>query len=144
MSVPTVAKRVALIFKSDKSDEDIVKAFLRQTDRPESQYENNKHFVHLDPDRTADSKWSHIVLDMHSGLTQDPDLSTLPHEIYRAKDVDGYLYVQFDTLDNSLICLRLFKIINNDHYCRDTKSFTDLLRWGGSTLLPVGHVHNQR
>lgn len=55
MTVPVIATRVMLLFKSDESDEDIVKAFLRQTNRPESQYESNEHFIHLDPDRTADS-----------------------------------------------------------------------------------------
>lgn len=124
---------MVLLFKSDESDEDIVKVFLRQTNRPESQYESNEHFIHLDPDRTADSKWSHIVLDMHSGLTQDPDLDALPHEFYKAKNVGGNLYVQHDKLDESLTCDRLFKTINNGHYCRETKSFTNLLRWGGST-----------
>ena len=97
MSVPVVATRVILLFQSDKSDEDIVKAFLRQTNRPESQYENNEHFIHLDPDRTTDLKWSHIVLDMHSGLIQDPELDTLPHEIYKANTIDGSLYVQYQT-----------------------------------------------
>ena len=134
MSVPIVATRVVLLFKSDKSDEDIVRAFLRQTNRPESQYENNEHFIHLDPDRAADSKWSHIVLDMHSRLTQDPDLDTLPHEFYKAKNVGDSLYVSYDKLNKSLIYDRFFKTINNDHYCRQTKSFTNLLRWGGSTL----------
>jgi hypothetical protein len=74
MSIPVVATMVILLFLSNKSDEHTVKAFLRHTKRPESKYENNEHFIHLDTDRTIDPKWSHVILDMHSGLIQDPKL----------------------------------------------------------------------
>ena len=84
---------ILLLFQSDRSNEDIIRAFLRQSNIPESQYENGEHFAHLDPDRTSDSKSSHIVLDMHSALIEDPNFDTLPHEIYKAKDVDGNLYI---------------------------------------------------
>jgi len=92
MSVPAaVVTRVIITFKTSKSDEDVIKAFLRHTNRPISQYDSNEHFVHHDLARTTDSKWSHMILDMHSGLVQDPELDTLPHEFYEAKDIGGSL-----------------------------------------------------
>jgi hypothetical protein len=64
MSTPE-QKRVVLLSKSATPNEKIVKAFLRHSLLPENEYEQNLHFFHLYPDRTAD-KWSHIVVDMNS------------------------------------------------------------------------------
>ena len=41
-------KRIVLLFKLH-NDEDIVKAFLQHCHHPESEYEENKHFIYLDP-----------------------------------------------------------------------------------------------
>jgi hypothetical protein len=76
-------KRVVLLFKLRNDDEDIVKAFLRHCHHPESEYEENKHFIHLDPDRGE--KTAHIVIDMNKDNIEGRDVSTLPHEIYKVK-----------------------------------------------------------
>lgn len=76
-------KRVVLLFKLDNDDEDIVKAFLRHCHHPEGEYEENKHFIHLDPDRGE--KTAHIVIDMNKDDIESPDIPMLPHEIYKVK-----------------------------------------------------------
>jgi hypothetical protein len=53
----------------------------------------NEHFVRYDPDRKADSKQSHTVLDVYPELTKAPDLEKLPHESYKMKIVDDSLYL---------------------------------------------------
>ena len=83
-------KRVVLLFKLQNDDEDIVKAFLRYAQHPESEYEENNHFIHLDPDRGE--KTAHIVIDMNKDNVESPDVSTMPHEIYKVKQgVSNYL-----------------------------------------------------
>ena len=81
-----LCKRVVLLFKLHNDDEEIVKAFLRHCHHPESEYQENKHFIHLDPDRGEST--AHIVIDMNKDSIKSPDLSTLPHEIYKVK-LDG-------------------------------------------------------
>jgi len=76
-------KRVVLLFKLHNDDEEIVKAFLRHCDRSESEYQENKHFIHRDPDRGEST--AHIVIDMDKDNVKGPDLSTLPYEIYKVK-----------------------------------------------------------
>jgi hypothetical protein len=76
-------KRVVLLFKLQNDDEDIVKAFLRYCHHPESEYEENKHFIHLDPDRGQ--KTAHIVIDINKDDIESPDLSNLPHEVYKVE-----------------------------------------------------------
>jgi hypothetical protein len=44
-------KRVVLLFKLDDPNDDIIHAFLRYSNRQESEYHMNKHAVHLDPER---------------------------------------------------------------------------------------------
>jgi hypothetical protein len=72
-----------LLFKLHNDDEEIVKAFLRHCYHPESEYQENKHFIHLDPDRGENT--AHIVIDMNKDNIKSPDLSMLPHEIYKVK-----------------------------------------------------------
>ena len=81
-------KRVLLIVKSPKSDEEVVKAFLRYSQLPEEQYEKNIHYIHLDPDRKGLESWSHIVLDMNFATAPDRDLTSVPHEIYKVRSVE--------------------------------------------------------
>ena len=76
-------KRVVLVFKLHNNDEDIVKAFLRHCHHPESEYEENKHFIHLDPDRGE--KTAHIVIDVNKDKVETPDVSNMPHEIYKVR-----------------------------------------------------------
>ena len=76
-----------LLFKVEEADEDIVKAFLRYCHRPESEYEENKHFIHLDPDRSGTT--AHIVIDMNRENMERPDLSSLPHEIYKVRQAQN-------------------------------------------------------
>jgi hypothetical protein len=77
-------KRVILLFNLNTADGDIMKVFLRYCHRPESECEENKHFLNLDPERD-EKKPVHIVIDMKNEDFNDPDLSTLPHEIYKVK-----------------------------------------------------------
>ena len=81
-------KRVLLLVKTLSSDEDTVKAFLRHSQRPEKEYKENVHYIHLDPDRKGLESWSHIVLDMEFGTAPDSDLNSVPHEIYRVRSVE--------------------------------------------------------
>ena len=77
-------KRVILLTKSDISDEDIFLAFLKDQNFPETDYTDNQHYPHYDPDRNNDGKsWLHVVLDMNSATAQDADISTLRHEIFK-------------------------------------------------------------
>jgi hypothetical protein len=46
-------KRVVLNVKSLKSDEGIVKAFLRYSKHSEGEYDRNIHYIHLDPGRNG-------------------------------------------------------------------------------------------
>jgi len=46
-----LVSEVVRLFKLRDDDEDIVRAFLRRCYHLESEYEENKHFIHLDPDR---------------------------------------------------------------------------------------------
>ena len=80
--------RVLLLVKSPKSDEAIVKAFLRQSQRPEEEYEENIHYIHLDPDRKGLQSWSYIVLDMNFGTAPESDVNNVPHEIYKVRSVE--------------------------------------------------------
>lgn len=80
-------KRVIIVVKSTRSDEEIVKAILRHLDRAEDEYERNEHFIHLDPDLKGQESWSHVILDMHASMIPNSDLRTLPHEIYKARIV---------------------------------------------------------
>jgi hypothetical protein len=90
----SLPRRVVLLFKLEDPDEDIVKAFLRYCRRSESEYEENKHFIHLDPERSGSVSLAHIVIDMNKDDVKDPDFSTLPHEIYKVKlDVKKDMYV---------------------------------------------------
>lgn len=84
---PSLHLRVVLLFKLPHTDEEIVKAFLRHHQYPESDYEENKHFIHLDPERGGDAT-AHIVIDMNIVHGDRPDTSTLPHEIYKVR-LDG-------------------------------------------------------
>ena len=88
LSSLSAPKRVLLNVKSLKSDEEVVKAFLRYSQRPEDDYERNVHYIHLDPDRNGQESWSHIVLDMNAGGTPDCDLKSVPHEIYKARSAN--------------------------------------------------------
>lgn len=81
-------KRVLLIVKSPKSDQEIVKAFLQHLQRPEEEYEKNTHYIHLDPDRKGRESWSHIVLDMNFATAPDCGLNSMPHEIYKVRSVE--------------------------------------------------------
>lgn len=81
--------RVIILSKSSKSNEEIIKAFLRHSSRPEDEYERNLHFFHLDPDRTS-GKWSHIVIDIDS-TEEELDLNSLHHEIYKTSSADDSL-----------------------------------------------------
>ena len=82
-------KRVVLLFKlryDDHDDKEIVKAFLRHCHHPESEYEENKHFIHRDPGRHENpAAMAHIVIDFNEADVEKPDLLTLPHEIYKVK-----------------------------------------------------------
>jgi len=95
-----VPKRVILLFKLDHSDQDIVHAFLRYSDRPESEYGMNKHAVHPDARRyfEHDPKTyrAHLVIDMDADDLKNPDLTTVPHEIYRVtckQEPNSQMYV---------------------------------------------------
>jgi hypothetical protein len=82
------SKRVVLLFKLQNDDDDIVKAFLRYCHLPESEYEENKHYTHLDPERWQrdyTQYTAHIVIDMNKDNIKSPDVLTLPHEIYKVK-----------------------------------------------------------
>jgi len=81
-------KRVVLLFKLQNDNGDIIRAFLRHSHLPESEYTEHKHWTHLDPQRweTDYTRYTaHIVIDMNSSSIESPDLSTLPHEIYKVK-----------------------------------------------------------
>ena len=80
-------KRVVIIVKSVKSDEEIVKAFLRYSERSEEEYEGNQHYIHLDPDRKGQDSWSHIILDINAPKAPNCDLQSVPHEIYKVRSV---------------------------------------------------------
>lgn len=76
-------KRIVLLVKSEQSDSDIVKAFLRYVNQSEDEYEQNFHYVHLDPDRDGSARWSHIILDMSASINPNADLKAIPHAIYK-------------------------------------------------------------
>jgi hypothetical protein len=81
-------KRVVLLFKLQSDNGDIIRAFLRHSHLPESEYEEHKHYTHLDPERWERDYTrytAHIVIDMNEGSIKSPDVSTLPHEIYKVK-----------------------------------------------------------
>jgi hypothetical protein len=80
-------KRVILLFKLQNDDKEILKAFLRHSHRPETEYEENKHHFHLDPARHEhlNTATAHIVIDIDVDQIEHPDLTTLPHEIYKVR-----------------------------------------------------------
>jgi hypothetical protein len=81
-------KRVVLLFKLHHDDDDIINAFLRYCGHPESEYAENKHYMHLDPMRwelPAETYLAHIVIDFNEANVESPDLASLPHEIYKVK-----------------------------------------------------------
>ena len=88
-SINGFPKRVVLLFKSSKSDEEVVKAFLRHYGRAEGEYESNERYIHLDPDRKNDEGWSHIVLDMDLRKVGEVGLYALHHDIYKVNDTAG-------------------------------------------------------
>ena len=84
----TAPQRILLNVKSPKSDEEVVKAFLRFAQRSEDEYENNQHYIHLDPNRRGNESWSHIVLDMNARKVSTSNLDDILLEIYKAKSED--------------------------------------------------------
>lgn len=82
-------KRVVLLFKLDYDDynnDDIIKAFLRYCGHAESEYDENKHYTHLDPKRHENAaQTAHIVIDFNEADVESPDLLSLPHEIYKVR-----------------------------------------------------------
>jgi hypothetical protein len=92
-----MARRVVLLFKIDESDENVVLAFLKYSNRSETGYFLGTHAVHFDPGRhehEPDTYLAHLVIDINANDLYDPDLTTLPHEIYRVKyDRHKQMYV---------------------------------------------------
>lgn len=91
-SATSDVNRVVLLVKSEASDDDIVKAFLRYSNDSEHEYEQNRHYIHLDPDRSGSSRWSHIILDMNASDQPAPTPQDIPHEIYRTQARQNELY----------------------------------------------------
>jgi hypothetical protein len=90
--------RVVLLFKLPHTEEEIVKAFLRYRQYPESEYEENKHFIHLDPERGGDAT-AYIMIDINKNHVDSPDTSIIPHEIYKVKlGDDDSLYLSISGL----------------------------------------------
>ena len=81
----TPPRRVLTIVKSSKSDEEILKAFLRFGKRSDNEYENNQQYIHLDPDRRGQESWSYLVLDMDVQEVPNCNIDDINLEIYKAK-----------------------------------------------------------
>jgi hypothetical protein len=77
---------------------DAIKAYLvwagRLTSEYEGEYEERKHFAHVEPFQAPELKQKtfHIVLDIEQHLLEEPNFDNLPHEIYRVRrDKEGNL-----------------------------------------------------
>ncbi|EXJ78280.1 hypothetical protein A1O3_09441 [Capronia epimyces CBS 606.96] len=81
---PTL-RRVFINVKTPKSDEEIVRAFLRHAKRPDDEYEKNVHLIHQDPERRGSEAWSFLILDMNVHDVQGCDLHDIHYEIYKAR-----------------------------------------------------------
>jgi hypothetical protein len=81
---------------------DAIQAYLTWAGRPMSEYdsgpyETRKHFTHVEPfqDPELQQTTFHVVLDMEQDMLNEPNLDTIPHEIYRVcRDKEGNLYDQ--------------------------------------------------
>ena len=87
-------KRIVILFRSRKSDAQIAKAFLQHSSRPDSEFERNVHYIHFYPDRDDNgTDWFHLVFDLNAQHHSNVDPTTVPLEIYKAKEIgdDGPL-----------------------------------------------------
>jgi hypothetical protein len=64
-----------------------IKTYLTFAGRPTSEWEEQKHFAHIEPFQDSEIRQTrfHITLDMEQALAKNPDFGKLPHEIYRIR-----------------------------------------------------------
>ena len=73
---------------------DAITAYLAWAGRPTSEYEERRHFAHVEPFQAPELKQTtfHIVLDINQHLVAEPSFDNIPHEVYRVRrDIDGKL-----------------------------------------------------
>ena len=131
-------KRVVLLFKMGEFDQDIVQAFLRYSARPETEYFTEKLAIHLDPGRQeheAAKYLAHLVIDIDADRLQAPNLTSLPHEIYKVRhNEDGQMYVILWTIYLAMnlmqsSCFRLVDSSKHRRYYEEVQHFTNYLSW---------------
>jgi len=66
---------------------DAIKTYLAFAGRPTLEWEEQRHFAHMEPFQDPDVQQTrfHITLDVEQALAENPDFGKLPHEIYRVR-----------------------------------------------------------
>src|SRR6266487_6141151 len=66
---------------------DAITAYLAWAGRSPSEYEEGKHFAHVEPFQAPELRQTtfHVVLDIDQHLVTEPNLNDIPHEVYRVR-----------------------------------------------------------
>lgn len=71
-----------------------ISEYIAFAGRSTTELQENRHYAHIEPFQSPELQQAsfHITLDIDKDSVQNPNLTELPHEIYRVRrDVDGKL-----------------------------------------------------
>jgi len=85
MAHSIIARRILIFHKLDQSTEDVVRLFLLHSGRSASEYDGQKHYIHLDPNERKPHESATILMDWDHGSHPLRDLGDVPLEIYKAR-----------------------------------------------------------
>jgi hypothetical protein len=93
--------------RSCEQHRDAIRAYPTWAGRPTSEYEGpyqiREHFAHVEPFQAPEIKQTtfYVILDVERYMLKDPNIATVPHEIYRVRrNTEGDLYYLISLFSN--------------------------------------------
>ena len=88
MAHSAIARRILILHKFDLSTEEVIRLFLLHSGRSATEYDGQRHFIHLRPNERKPHEFATILVDWDYGSHPLRDLGDVPLEIYKARHLE--------------------------------------------------------